>query len=309
VQSPVVLIVFNRAEPTRRVFARIAEARPRRLFVIADGPRNSAEARVCETVRSIATRISWPCELVTDFSSSHLGCRKRVVSGLRAAFDAADRAIILEDDCVPHPRFFSFCDELLERLQGEDRVMEIGGANYLPQEFQSDEGFYFSRFVHNHGWATWRRAWNRFDESMSAWPALRDSGFLDSICHPLHARHLRMVFDRTRAGQIDTWDYQWQVSMWANDGLAAVPNANLISNIGFGPHATHTHGAVPALAGLPLGHLRATGATPCIQPDQRLDRIEEKFAGHTGAQALWRVVRAYLSSPLRQPIEVGSGAG
>ena len=114
-ETPVALIVFNRPEPTRRVFAAIAKARPSRLLLIADGPRpdRQRESNQCAEVRNIVSAVDWPCQVQADFADENMGCRRRVISGLDWVFSQVEEAIILEDDCVPDPSFFPFCSELL----------------------------------------------------------------------------------------------------------------------------------------------------------------------------------------------------
>ncbi len=300
-KAPIVLIVFNRPELTRRVFDRVAKARPESLFVIADGPRNREDAARCAEVRSIVTAVDWPCELVTDFSPTNLGCWRRFVSGLTIVFSRVEYAIILEDDCLPDPTFFAYCETLLERFRYCDRVMEIGGANYQSASDQTGTGFYFSRYSHTHGWATWRRAWELFDEDLAVWPSLRKSGFLSKFFGPVQSMYLCEIFDSMYAGEIMEWDYQWQLAMWLNGGLSAVPNSNLISNIGFGRDATHTIDRNHPFAELPLQPLRAIGKTPPFSADDRLDCRELSRVGHAGIVATLRqVVRGRIRRFLRK---------
>ena len=185
-RTPIVFIVFNRPDKARRVFSQIRDARPQRLFLIADGPRESrpGELLKCLESRSILNDIDWDCELTIDFSDVNLGCRKRITTGLDRVFAEVDEAIILEDDCLPDHSFFGFCEELLTRYRDDRRVFHIGGTNYLDrriQERMAAASYYFSRYNHCWGWATWRRAWITRDSNMTYWPALRDRGGLVDI--------------------------------------------------------------------------------------------------------------------------------
>jgi hypothetical protein len=210
-----------------------------------------------------------------DVESGSYGCRERIVSGLDRVFSLVDRAIILEDDCLPHPDFFPYCDELLERFQSADPVMEIGGANYQAESRQTGDGFYFSRYAHTNGWATWRRAWSAFDAEIGAWSELRGSGFLRSRLGFFEALYWSEIFDRVSARDIVTsWDYQWQLAMFLNGGLSAVPRANLISNIGYGPGGTHTSNPRDPLACLPVRPLVSIGETPTVEADALADALE-----------------------------------
>jgi len=242
-RTPVAFMIFNRPETTARVFEAIRQARPPKLLIVADGPRldRRGEAELCEKARRITTNVDWPCEVLTNFSGSNLGCRKRVSSGLDWVFRSVPEAIILEDDCLPHPTFFRFCDELLERYRDDERVMMVSGDNFQFGRKRTGHSYYYSRYTHIWGWASWRRAWQHYDVDMALWPAVRDGGRLrDLLDDRASVRHWRNIFERVSRGEINTWDYQWTFACWLQSGLAIMPNVNLVSNIGFHAGATHT---------------------------------------------------------------------
>src|SRR5918999_5944350 len=231
-QVPVAFIIFNRPEPTARVFAEIARARPSRLIVVADGPRTDVpgEAELCARARAVIKAVDWECEVVTEFSDRNLGCRTRVSSGLDFVFDIAEEAIILEDDCLPHPGFFSFCESLLERYRDNEKVMVISGDNFHGGRRYTPFSYFFSRFVHIWGWASWRRAWKHYDLEMKQWPKLRDTNWLNRMFErDRDAAYWREIFDKVAAHEINTWDYQWLFSCWSKDGLSITPEINLVS--------------------------------------------------------------------------------
>lgn len=259
--TPVAFIIFNRPEPTRQVFEAIRRARPSRLLVVADGPRSGrpGEPERCAAARAVIREVDWPCEVQTNFAETNLGCRARVSSGISWVFEMVEEAIILEDDCLPHPDFFPFCAELLERYRDDERVMHIGGANFQGGRRHGEASYYFSRYAHVWGWASWRRAWRHYDVKMARWPG-EASQVLARFEHPSEYRFWRHIWDQSAAGKFDTWDYQWVYACAARDGLAVIPNQNMVTNIGFGPDATHTvsssaMSAIPAHScGWPLRH-------------------------------------------------------
>jgi hypothetical protein len=241
-QTPIVFLVFNRPDLTERVFETIRQARPIRLHVVADGPRadRPAESERCATTRSITERIDWPCEVTRDYSSINLGCGRRVSSGISLAFKQLEEAIILEDDCLPDPTFFTFAEELLIRYRHDQRVMAIIGDNLQGGKQWGPHSYFFSKYFHAWGWATWRRAWEHYDFEMTGWAAFSNSLRYESICpDPLERNHWHRICADTVSGRLDTWDYQWMFSCWLRNGLTACPQVNLVSNIGFGPDATH----------------------------------------------------------------------
>jgi hypothetical protein len=243
-ESPILFLVFNRPDTTARVFDAIRAARPRRLFVAADGPRadRADEVERCRQVREIATAVDWPCETRTLFRQDNLGCKRAVSSAIDWFFDQVEEGLVLEDDCVPDPTFFGMCDELLTRYRDDQRVMCITGDNFIAQEWKGDSSYYFSRYAHVWGWASWRRAWSHYRVDLdnldraAIMAILRNTAeFRGSV-----AQHWADVLCRVRDGSIDTWDYQWAFAIWRHAGLVCTPRSNLVSNIGFGPGATHT---------------------------------------------------------------------
>lgn len=243
VHTPVAFIIFNRPETTERVFREIAKAKPSKLLVVCDGPRENrkGEAEKVAATRAVVQRVNWDCDVLTHYATANMGCKRRVSSGIDWIFEQVEEAIILEDDCIPHPDFFRYCDELLARYRMNDNIAQIGGVNFQFGRNRIQESYYFSRYPHIWGWATWRRSWKHYDLAMRAWPELRDGNWLRGLFESRREqRYWEKVFDAVFDNQIDTWDYQWTFSCLLRGALTVLPNRNLISNIGFGDGATHT---------------------------------------------------------------------
>jgi hypothetical protein len=278
--TAIAMFLFNRPVLTARVFAEVRRARPSRLLLVADGPRDEQERARCDRAREAVEQVDWDCEVSRNYSDGNLGCRQRMSSGIDWVFGRVDEAILLEDDCLPDPSFFRFCSELLDRYRGDERVMMISGDNFQQGHRRTTHSYYFSRIPHIWGWATWRRAWRYFDDRLRKWRDLRDDHFLDCLFdHPQFARAYRRIFDETAAGRIDTWDHQWAFAFWQQNGLCVLPETNLITNLGFGPDATHTRNAASADAAIPTAPIRFPLEHPpaiaaCAKADQfTLDRI------------------------------------
>ena len=242
-ETPVALLIFNRPDTTRLVFDAIRAVRPRRLLVVADGPRPEKHGEVerCREARSLIDAVDWDCRIDTNFADENLGCMRRVSSGLGWVFQQVEEAIILEDDCLPHATFFPFCQELLKHFRYEPRIAQISGANFQFGRRSSAHSYYFSRYNHIWGWASWRRAWELNDNEMTGWPEFRDNNLLAGILSDKkEVSYWTEVLNKVYAGKIDTWDCRWSLSCWKNGLLTVIPSVNMISNIGFGPGATHT---------------------------------------------------------------------
>lgn len=295
--TPVLLIVFNRPEPTQQVFAAIRAARPPRLYVAADGPRETrpAEAAVVETVRQIATAVDWPCEVHTLFRERNLGCKRAVSSAIDWFFEQEEEGIILEDDVLPKEGFFDFCEALLRHYRHDPTISMISGCSFIGQPAGQDAGYVFTRYHHIWGWASWRRAWQHYDVAMKSWPS---ESARRQIARVLEGRkdaiaYWSSLFDTMAAGRIDTWDYQWVYAGWMADMTAVMPPGMLVENLGFGADATHTAGDAPemvrnapvARVSFPLVHpaTRETGATDAL--------VERVAFGLTLQRKLRRFVR------------------
>jgi hypothetical protein len=293
-RTPVAFFVFNRPDTTARVFEAIAAARPATLLVVADGPRanRSGEAALCAAAREIVRKVDWPCRVLTDFAVENLGCRRRISSGVDWVFSEVDEAIFLEDDCLPDPCFFSFCEELLERYRADTRVMHIGGTNFQGGARLSDASYYFSRHVHVWGWASWRRAWKHYDVAMNAWTWARRQGRVsDILTTALERRALTGFFERVARGKIDTWDAQWTLTCRVQNGVSIVPSSNLVSNLGFRGDATHTSDPrhpVATMETVPL-------SLPLVHPEYVLpDRAADERTTAVFRPSLYRRARSYF---------------
>ncbi len=283
-KTPIAFIIFNRPDTTKRVFAEIAKALPSKLLVIADGPRadHPNDAEKCAATRTIIDSVDWDCDVLKNYSDVNLGCKRRVSSGLDWVFNTVEEAIILEDDCLPHPTFFRFCEELLEKYRNDERIAQISGDNFQFGRKRTAYSYYFSRYNHIWGWASWRRAWKNYDVNMELWPEIRESGMLrDWLGDKKSAKYWEKIFENTYNGKIDTWDYQWTFACWMQSALTILPKVNLVSNIGFSPDSTHPMNLI-SLDGMktvsmtfPISH------PPYILRDSTADHITEKtmFSG------------------------------
>jgi hypothetical protein len=244
--TPVAFIIFNRPDTTERVFAEIARAKPPKLLVVSDGPRSNraGEAELVAKTRAIIDKVDWDCQVVTNYSDINLGCKNRVSSGIDWVFQTVHEAIILEDDCLPDASFFRFCQEMLERYRDDKRIGLVSGDNFQFGRRYGSDSYYFSKYVHIWGWASWRDRWtDSYDVKLSHWPEIRDEGrLIDMVGNDRELSFWNDVFQRVYEDKIDTWDYQWVFANWLMGRSCILPSVNLITNIGFGSNATHTVG-------------------------------------------------------------------
>jgi hypothetical protein len=314
-KTAVAMIIFNRPDLTERVFAEIARARPPVLLVSADAPRpdRPGEVEKCAATRAIIERVDWDCVVLKNYAETNLGHMRGPLSAIEWVFEQVEEAIILEDDCLPQPSFFEFCDELLERYRDDERVMMISGNNLLLNQRQVPSSYFFCKYGVMWGWATWRRAWRTFDPELSAWPSLRETDWLlDILIEPRAAHYWRAIFDAHygHGRTPETWDAPWTFALWAQGGLSIAPEVNLISNIGFRQDASHTVttnrlAELPtAPIGFPLRH------PPAMVRDREAEQTmlrhvlpESVFAERPGLyRRLRRQALTLIPAPLRRQI-------
>jgi hypothetical protein len=283
-ETPIALIIFNRPDQTSLVMERLRILKPAKLLIVADGPRPSrpSERALCEETQSIALNVDWDCEVLTNFSKANLGCKDRVISGLDWVFSCVERAIILEDDCLPDDTFFPFCAEMLERFRNDTTIGMVSGNNYLFGMHSINDSYYASHYPHIWGWATWRRAWALYDPEMKTWCSLNEDDRTSWHQERRHSRseatHWNRAFNAVAASAIDTWDFQWVFTMFQNHMLSIAPKANLVSNTGIGAGATHTQ-KVTLEATARRGSLNLPLVHPPrpIKQDERADLIESRL--------------------------------
>jgi len=246
-KTPILFLVFNRLDTTRRSFEAIRRIRPERLYIGADGAREdiAGEREKVEAVRGFLRKsIDWDCKVSTLFHVENLGCRNAPVTAIKWFFENEEEGIVLEDDCVPGSSFFRYCSELLIKYRDEPRVMCISGNVFHSSKMLRSHSYYFSRIPHTWGWASWRRAWKLYDPHIKSYPEFEKKNTIANFFkRKKEQRYWLDIFEKVYKGEYNTcWDYQWLFAILNNNGLACNPRYNLVENIGFGADATHTVG-------------------------------------------------------------------
>lgn len=257
--TPVLFIIFNRPETTKKVFDAIRLVKPKQLFIAADGFRIDivGEKEKCEETRRIATSVDWDCDVSILFQENNLGCGLGPTKAISWFFEHVEEGIILEDDCLPNHSFFTFCEELLKYHRNDKRIMHISGNNFHFGKKFGNNSYYFSMYSHNWGWATWKRAWVLFDYEMKDWIEFKNSLQFFQLMNSEKERffwekEMQKIYNENKS----VWDYQWMLTIWVNNGLAILPNVNLVSNIGFGSDATHTHNEKSPVSNVKTGEIK-----------------------------------------------------
>lgn len=254
-KTPVLLVAYKRPDSTLKVLETIRKAGVKKLFVACNAPNpaiNSDLAK-CKQVKDIINNIDWDCEVKSLFRTEHLSCGKSVSSAITWFFDNVEEGIILEDDCVPDNSFFGFCEYLLEYHKNNPRIMHISGNNFQRGKRRGDASYYYSKYPHIWGWATWRRAWRFFDYEMKEFEFFKKKLAENSLFKYKKEENywLKILQNWRETKKPDTWDFQWCFALWNYGGIAILPANNLVTNIGFNEDATHTFDDKSSCALLP----------------------------------------------------------
>ncbi len=242
IKTPILLLIFNRPDNTSQVFDAIKTMKPAKLYVAADGARKNkpGEKERCDETRKITENIDWPCVVKRLYRKNNLGCKKAVSSAIDWFFENEDKGIILEDDCLPDKTFFKYCAEMLKKYKNNEKVFSISGDNFLPAD-KISMSIYFTQYPHCWGWATWKRAWEKYDVNMADLGEIKNSQkYKDTFSGIIEYLYWKILLQRVHDGKIDTWDYQWAYTLFKNGAYSINPSVNLVKNIGFGGDATHT---------------------------------------------------------------------
>ena len=275
INTPVLFLGFNRPDLARVVLARLRECGVRRLYVALDGPRsgNARDLELCNSMKDLIDAIDWADEKVVLERSENLGCGLAVSSAISWFFEHVDRGIIVEDDCLPDPSFFQFCEEMLIRYESKPEVWSVAGTSLIPDFLKSSQSHFFSKYSGIWGWATWRRAWETYSYDLSCLNARDWSEVVDRECdNPVERRYWHHILQMMLQGQIDTWDFQVQFCSWRANAVHVTSSVNLVQNLGFRSDATHTINSSSLADRSVRGNLPPYAELPVIA-DKVMDRI------------------------------------
>jgi hypothetical protein len=294
-KSAVLFLIFNRPETTQKVFDAIRAAKPKRLYVAADGPRPDLpdDHSLCKRTREVVNKIDWECETKTLFRNENAGCKYGVSAAISWFFNQEDEGIILEDDCLPANSFFRFCDTLLEKYRTDDRVRHITGCNLQFGKKWGNASYYFSNRIHVWGWASWKRAWIDYDLNLNKYDVTMVSEQMRNIYDDYFVTEAwTNIFRDVKAGKINSWAYPLDFCNFFNNGLVIIPNENLVSNIGFSStSATNAIDEKSVYAHIPLSEINEITHPVFFVPQKQADLsiIKRDF----DIEAKWRKHNAW----------------
>lgn len=293
--TPILLLTFNRPLFARQVLEQIRKVRPKQLFIACDGPRegNVEDIQKCAATRAMLTMIDWECQVFTWFRNENRGCGRGPAEAITWFFEHVEEGIILEDDCVPDPSFFGFCQTLLTHYRHQTDIYMITGTNSLNTWRSGHSSYIFTLMGGSLGWATWRRAWSDFDYEMKSWKTeVGRQRVRETLKHQSIYHHFTTEFDKI-ADSVpnDVWDFQWFFARLANNGKTLVSTANLIKNIGFNAEATHSIYENDIRANLKLYEVDTKLKHPSHMVDSLFDWVVYERIINPNPKSLWKKAR------------------
>ncbi len=242
---PILITAWNRPEKINKLINSLRELKPEILYFSCDGPKNKTQKelmKIYQTRKIINENIDWKCDIRKNFNDFNLGCKLNMIKSINWIFEDNDKAIIIEDDCIPHPDFFKFCYLLLEKYKNDHEIWNINGTNLQNGNLRGNSSYYFSKYFHSWGWATWRDRWNRIDENLDTYEDFKKSTNRKNffLNRSEEKYWLKIWNDLKYKNKPDSWAYRWLYSCISNKGLSITPNKNLINNIGFDNEASNT---------------------------------------------------------------------
>ena len=237
IDVPVLIIFFIRPDTLEKVFESIKEARPSKLLLWQDGPRNEKDIPGIEACRKIFDAVDWDCEVHTNYHSENMGCDPSTFRAQKWAFSIVDKCIVLEDDMVPTQSFYPYCKELLDKYEYDERINMICGVNHLGSSDFCPNDYLFT-YYGSGAWASWKRVAQGWD---SEYAFLDKEYYINNLKRKypsLISISLEIAF-RRRATGYEWWETIIGFNCFLNNRLAIIPRVNMVTNIGVTANATH----------------------------------------------------------------------
>src|SRR5581483_8073157 len=287
--TPVAFFIYNRPDLTETVFQAIAAAKPKKFFVISDTAAKPEDEESVQQCRQIIERVDWDCDVIKKYPPQNIGPLHGVPDGVQWVFSQVEQCIFLEDDCLPDPSFFTFCESLLEYYRNDERIMHINGGNFLFDQIRIPDSYYFSRYMFTgYGWASWRRAWEKYDIDMGSLDEFGARGLWNSVFEDEEERQYWIhKLKEVQSRHLFSYCYPIFFTGWSQNGLSIMPSVNLVSNLGFRADAVHTNTAYERmyLANIPRHRIDRITHPKFVVRDSAADRyLFQIYFGNNGRQ-------------------------
>lgn len=230
---PVLLLAYNRPKETKKILDYLVKMKVEKIFISIDGAKKTKKDKDSLKKIELVLNKFTNKNFFINRLDKNFGCKIAVQKGIDWFFNNVKKGIILEDDCIPSKSFFFFCEKMLKKYHNSD-VKVISGNNFLKNQINVDNHYYFSKFNHCWGWATWKDAWLLYDGQLKNWEQFKKSKRWNKFFkNSVHKTYWEKIFDLSKKNYFDSWAYPWLYSIWYNKGLTIIPKYNLVKNVGF----------------------------------------------------------------------------
>ena len=282
-QTPILLLTWKREKEIQLIINILKKLNAKTIYINSDGcdlisPKTTEKDKIIKTRNTILEKIDWECKVRFNFNNKNLGCKKSIISAINWFFENEESGIILEEDCIPNESFFYFCSHLLDKYKDNKKISCITGVNFQNGQKVSNSSYYFSKYNHCWGWATWRESWKIFDEDMSFWPIMKEQKRweIDPLMSKEERNYWEYIFENSYQNKVNSWAYPWLASLWNSHKLTITPEYNLVSNVGFDGLATHTKNRFSISANKETFNLGKIIDNPIIKIDLKADNYTFK---------------------------------
>jgi len=237
--NTVALFVYNRPQHTRRtvdaLFANHSFGE-RAVYIFSDGPKREKDQSGVREVRKYCHSLKQPKLQIVE-SDKNQGLAQSIISGVSKTLRLHETIIVMEDDLVSSRNFLTFMDRGLGRYANETQVASIHGYTYPAADLPET---YFLRGADCWGWATWRRAWEFFEQDSKALlNRIESSGLKYEFDFRGAYPYSKMLAEQAK-GLNDSWAIRWHASAFLKNMLTLYPGKSLIENIGLDGSGTHS---------------------------------------------------------------------
>lgn len=235
---PVVFFAFRRPDTTEKVLKEIIKSNPPRLYIFADGLRNTNDTLNVKKTRAAITGLlrKERIEVIRRFRKTNFGLKRNIIEGLDEVFLHEDAAVVLEDDCLPSGQFFDFCNIALDCYSDDYKINTICGTNISSRNMETN-GYLVSKYFLPWGWALWKRSWRDYkgisEEELAS--ISQKKGF-----NKILAWYLSEAYKLSKKGMIGAWSYKMIILQIVKEKFSLFPQYNTVSNIGFGGSSSNT---------------------------------------------------------------------
>lgn len=237
--APLVLFVYNRAWHTEQTINALLNNKlssESEIFIYSDAAKNDAALSDVKEVRDYIDTIKGFKKVTIIKRERNWGLANSIIDGVTELCNKYGRVIVLEDDLETSPYFLNYMNSALSFYQDNENVMHISGCKYPVEPFGKDDTF-FLRIPLCWGWATWKRAWSRFDKNIFVMKKF-DRKMIKHFNFDGSYNYWKQL-ELNKSGEIDTWFIFWYAALFLNDGLALFSTKSLVRNIGFDNSGTH----------------------------------------------------------------------